>query len=115
MRFLNKPHVKRQFVIFGIYSETAAHRSAALKNAELSQTVAHTQQQLNDESVELAEANEATGKLQAQLAEREQASTQLSERIVELEATVAQQNERHSSAEGLQKEMAEKNKVQRDP
>lgn len=74
--------------------------------------MAKIMQDLNDETAELAEATDTIAKQVGQLAERDASCAQLQQRIVEMEAAVAEDSDRQSSTNVLQKEVAEKNKVQ---
>lgn len=93
------------------HSETTAHRTTALKNAEISQAMAKVEQDLSDETAEFAEATETIATLTGRLVERDAACAHLQQRISDVEAAVAEQSERQASTNELHKEMAEKNKV----
>lgn len=92
-------------------SETAAHRTTALKNAEISQELGKIKQDLNDETAECAELTDSVAKLTEQLATSEAQSAELRRHADRLETAAQLQVETEANAGEVQKELAEKNKV----
>lgn len=92
-------------------NEATAHRTTALKNAEISQELGKIKQDLNDETAECAELTDTVTKLTEQLAAAEAEKVELQRQTDQLLATAQLQVESEASAGEVQKEMAEKNKV----